>query len=199
MHVQAKVRFRTLRVFRLATHGSQAAAAARSTSRRLMHGSKAGTTPKKVLAKRLAQASGMSMTSPLTGTGEPPRKRALFPRAFGRPDTPPTRSRCKRTLHLVWVPDPDRRLRRSNGPPFSRSATPPTFVTSTSNASTTRCALKLNVCLSMSPGASSSDPTGAVPRAQCPQESHDEPDQNHSLFTTRPSTNVRGRSSAACR
>ena len=86
MHVQAKVRFRTLRAFRLATHGSQAAAAAafhisQAEWSRLESGDR---TPKKALAKRLAQASGMSMTSLLTGSWRATAKAAaLFPWVFG--------------------------------------------------------------------------------------------------------------------
>lgn len=68
MHEQGKVRFRTPRAFRLATHGSQAAAAAafnisQSEWSRLERGIR---TPKTALAKRIAQASGMSTTSLLT-------------------------------------------------------------------------------------------------------------------------------------
>ena len=87
MQEQAKVRFRTLRAFRLATHGSQAAAAAafnisQSEWSRFESGDR---TPKKALAKRLAQASGMSTISLLTGSWRHSAKAAtlLFAWVFG--------------------------------------------------------------------------------------------------------------------
>lgn len=87
MQEKAKVRFRTPRAFRLAIYGSQEAAAAafnisQSEWSRFESGDR---TPKKALAKRIAQASGMSMTSLLTGSWRTTARVAtlLLPWVFG--------------------------------------------------------------------------------------------------------------------